>query len=74
MSRLPTVTARQLVKVLLRAGFSEGHQRGSHLTLYNQTTKRQTVVPMHPGDLHRGLLKAILKQAGISEEEFQKLL
>jgi predicted RNA binding protein YcfA (HicA-like mRNA interferase family) len=33
-----------------------------------------TVVPMHPGDFPRPLLSAILKQAGISVEEFRELL
>lgn len=74
MSRLPTVTPHKVVKALLRAGFFEDHQHGSHLTLYNPTTDRQTVVPMHAGDLHRGLLKGILKQAGLSEDEFRGLL
>jgi predicted RNA binding protein YcfA (HicA-like mRNA interferase family) len=74
MSRLPALTARQMVKALLKAGFLEEHQRGSHLSLCHPVTHRVTVVPMHPGDLHRGLMKAILKQAGLSEEEFRKFL
>ena len=74
MSRLPTITAKQLVKALLKAGFLEEHQRGSHLGLYQPATHRQTVVPMHTGDLPRGLVKAILKQAGLSEDDFRRLL
>ena len=74
MSRLPTVSARELVKALLKAGFVKEHQRGSHLNLYNQQTGGQTVVLMHSGDLHRGLVKDILKQADITEEEFRRLL
>lgn len=72
--RLPQLSARQLIRALLRAGFIEEHQRGSHLSLTNPNTGRQTVVPVHPGDLNRGLLKAILKQTGISEEELRELL
>ena len=52
----------------------EQSQRGSHLRLFNPTSEHQTEIPMHPGDVPRGLLKAILKQAGISEDEFRKLL
>jgi len=74
MSRLPTLTAKQLLKALLKAGFVEERQRGSHLSLYHPGTRRQTVVPMHSGDLHRGLLKAIVKEAGLTEEQFRKLL
>jgi predicted RNA binding protein YcfA (HicA-like mRNA interferase family) len=72
--RLPTVTAKQTLKALLRAGFIEEHQRGSHLSLYHPLTHKQTTIPMHGGDLNRSLLKAILKQAGITEEEFKRLL
>jgi mRNA interferase HicA len=74
MSRLPTVTPKQVVKALLKGGFIQEHQRGSHLSLYHPETRRQTVVPMHVGDLHRGLLKTIIKQAGLTEDEFRELL
>jgi predicted RNA binding protein YcfA (HicA-like mRNA interferase family) len=72
--RLPTVDATRLVRALKRAGFVEGDQRGSHLTLWNPHTATQTTVPMHGGDVKRGLMKQILKQAGLSEAEFRKLL
>ncbi len=68
------VNARQLVRALLKAGFQEKKQRGSHLRLYNTATEHQTEIPIPPGDVPRGLLKAILKQAGISEEDFRDLL
>jgi len=74
MSRLGTVTPRQTVAALKKAGFEELSQRGSHLHLYHPQTKVHTIVPMHARDLHRGLLKAILKQAGLSEEQFRNLL
>lgn len=68
------LAAKQVVKALLKSGFIQEHQRGSHLSLYNPGTRRQTVVPMHAGDLHRGLLKAIIKQAGLTEDQFRELL
>jgi predicted RNA binding protein YcfA (HicA-like mRNA interferase family) len=74
MSRLPTVKPREAVAALKKAGFLEHHQRGSHLYLWHPAKHRMTSVPMHPGDLHRGLLKAILKQADLSEAEFRELL
>ncbi|WP_373836070.1 type II toxin-antitoxin system HicA family toxin, partial [Jeotgalibaca arthritidis] len=40
-------------------------QDGSHLTMRNENTKKQTVVPMHNQDLARGTEHAILKQAGL---------
>jgi mRNA interferase HicA len=74
MSKLPAVTARQVVSVLKQVGFVERRKRGSHLRMFNPATKRQTVVPMHSGDLKRGTLGGILSQAGISDEEFRALL
>lgn len=74
MSRLPTVTPRQMVAALKRASFVEHHSRGSHLYLWNPTTKRMTTVSMHARDLKRGLMKKILGQAGLTDDEFQELL
>lgn len=74
MSRLPSVKPRQAVRALKRAGFEEHHQRGSHLYLRHPETRRMTSVPMHPGDLPRGTLRAILHQVGITPEEFARLL
>lgn len=68
------VDAVKLVRALKRAGFVEGDQRGSHLTLWHPTNGSQTTVPVHGGDVKRGLMKLILKQAGLSENDFRKLL
>jgi len=74
MSRLPTVKPRQVVRALKRAGFEEHHQRGSHLYLRHPDSRLMTSVPMHPGDLPKGTLRAILRQVEISVEEFIELL
>ena len=74
MSRLPQVNPRKLVSALKKAGFKEYDQNGSHLILVDEERDLQTSVPIHSGDIGRGLLKKILKQAGLSEEEFRKLL
>jgi predicted RNA binding protein YcfA (HicA-like mRNA interferase family) len=51
------------------------HQKGSHRYYASPTTgKIVTSVPMHPGDLKRPLLKKIIKDVGLSEEEFRALL
>jgi predicted RNA binding protein YcfA (HicA-like mRNA interferase family) len=72
--RLPTLTPQRIVKALKRAGFVEVDQKGSHLLLEHPETKLQTTVPMHGRDLKRPLMKAILKQAGLSEKMFRELL
>jgi len=74
MSRLPSVTPRQMVRVLLRAGFVEHHQRGSHIYFWHESQKRMTSVSMHAKDLKRGTLHAILQQAGLSEDKFRDLI
>jgi predicted RNA binding protein YcfA (HicA-like mRNA interferase family) len=62
------------VAVLKRLVFAEHHQKGSHLFLWNSQSHRMTTVPEHPGDLKMGTLRAIIKQAGVGEEEFINLL
>jgi len=44
------------------------------MSLKNPISGRRTTVPIHGGDIKRGLLKQILKQAGLSEREFRELL
>jgi predicted RNA binding protein YcfA (HicA-like mRNA interferase family) len=72
--RLPSVTPRQILRALLRAGFIENRTKGSHVDLIHPITRRRTTVAMHPKDLSRALVKEILKQSGLSEEELHELL
>ena len=65
-------TAREIVSFLKRKGFIEKRQAGSHLVLQHSGTKLRTVVPMHPGDLPKGLVHRILKDAGYSLEDLRK--
>jgi predicted RNA binding protein YcfA (HicA-like mRNA interferase family) len=74
MSRLGQVRPRELISALKRFGFVEAGQIGSHRILVCEERDLQTSVPMHPGDIGRGLLKKILKQVGLSEDQFRKLL
>jgi predicted RNA binding protein YcfA (HicA-like mRNA interferase family) len=74
MIRLPTASAHDVLNALTRAGFEITNRRGSHVRLVHRTTRLKTVVPIHPGDLSRPLMKKILKQCGLSEDEFRALL
>jgi len=59
------------VRKLKRLGFRfERQAAGIHEIWFNPDTNRYTTVPKHPGDMPEGTLRAILKQAGISSEEF----
>lgn len=74
MTRLPGVRPRELVAALKRDGFVEHHQKGSHLYLWHPQKRRMTSVPMHPGDVNRKLVLAILDQAGLAPEDLLRLL
>jgi predicted RNA binding protein YcfA (HicA-like mRNA interferase family) len=75
MTRLPTLNARKVIQALKRAGFEEVRQhRSSHLFLANKAKNLETCVPIHGGDLGRSLVRAIIQQAGLTEEEFRNLL
>jgi predicted RNA binding protein YcfA (HicA-like mRNA interferase family) len=65
-------SAREVLAKLLRAGFVEARQTGSHKVL-RHPDGRQTYVAMHPGTLPTGTFRKILKQAGFSEEQFRSL-
>ena len=73
MTRLPTLRPREVVRALEEAGFHRHRQSGSHLTM-KHPDGRLAILPIHPSDLKREVMKAIIKQAGLSEEEFRKLL
>jgi predicted RNA binding protein YcfA (HicA-like mRNA interferase family) len=74
MSRSSNLTPKQVLKALLKGGFVQRHQAGTHLTLRHPDTGRHVTVPLHPGDLFRELLKDLIKDAGMTEEQFQALL
>jgi predicted RNA binding protein YcfA (HicA-like mRNA interferase family) len=75
MTKLPAFTAREVIKKLKKAGFAFDRQaKGSHEIWYDPTTKRRTTIPNHPGvDIPKGTLSAIIKEAGLTEDEFLAL-
>jgi len=64
-------TARDLVRFLRRQGYRQARQAGSHLILVHPTRPMQ-VIPVHHGDLPKGLFLRILKDAGFTLEDFRK--
>ena len=74
MPRLPRLTARQIIAVLEKVGFSLARQSGSHMIFKNPAGKRATV-PYHVSKtLHPKVLKSILRDADLSVEDLEKLL
>jgi len=75
MAKLPIVRAEEVLKALLKVGFYIHHQTGSHVRLFHETKLDLNItIPIHSKDIPRGTLKRILKQAGLSTEEFLRLL
>ena len=74
MGRLAGFTAAQVKRKLRRAGFAFDRQaRGSHEIWWNSETRARTTVPNHPGDLPEGTVRAIIRQARITTDEFLEL-
>ena len=67
MPKLPVVSGKECRKALGKLGFEEVRQRGSHLVM--KRNEAGCVVPMH-AEIKTGTLSGILKQAGVSVEEF----
>jgi predicted RNA binding protein YcfA (HicA-like mRNA interferase family) len=74
--RLPVANGRDVVRALTRAGFVVDRIVGSHHVLaYPSDPTRTVVVPVHAGrDLKPGTMRAIIRQAGLSVEDFSDLL
>ncbi len=70
MTRLPIVNAASMEAVLLRLGFIEVRQKGSHV-FYRHPDGRTTTVPWHGArDLARPLIREILREIELTPDEF----
>ena len=73
-SRLPRVTAAQVISVLEAIGFFLTRQSGSH-KIYKNSADRRVTVPFHSGKtLHLKTLKSIINDSGLTVDEFIDLL
>lgn len=74
MSVLPRLSGRDVVKALAKCGYEKDRQKGSHIVLRQVVQPhRRLVVPDHK-EVAKGTLRKIIKQAGLTVEEFEKLL
>ena len=74
MSGLPRISGRDAIAALAKVGFEKDGQKGSHVVLrYRAPPYRRIVVPDHR-ELAAGTLRAIIRQAGLTVEEFSALL
>ena len=70
---LPVISGRRCVAALSKAGFTLVRQRGSHMLVQRVAPATTLSVPDH-NELDRGTLRAIIRQAGLTVEEFLGLL
>jgi predicted RNA binding protein YcfA (HicA-like mRNA interferase family) len=74
MTPLPVVKARECITALQRAGFYIDRQKGSHVTFVRDKPFARTTVPNHNKPLKPGTLRQIIKDAGLTVDEFIDLL
>lgn len=74
MPKLPVVSGVEVAKALAKIGYEVDHQTGSHLILrQKEYPHRRITVPMHR-EVAKGTLRAIIRQAGLTVEEFMELV
>lgn len=73
MSKLPSISGKACIKALEKLGFYQKRQEGSHIIMRRDKPFLQVVVPNH-SEIAKGTLRAIIRDLGVSVEEFVSLL
>ena len=74
MSKLPSVSGLEVVKALSKNGYEVDHQTGSHIILrQKESPHRRITVPNHK-EIAKGTLRAIVRQCGLTIDEFVEIL
>ena len=74
MSELPRISGREVVKSLTKIGYEQDRQRGSHIILRQTASPhRRVTVPDHK-EIAKGTLRAIIRETGLTVDEFKDLL
>ena len=71
MPKLPRLSGKECIRALERLGFLKIRQKGSHVVMGRASTG--CVVPLHK-EIKPGTLSGIIKQAGVSTDDFIKHL
>jgi predicted RNA binding protein YcfA (HicA-like mRNA interferase family) len=74
LSKLPLVSGREVVRALAKIGYERDRQRGSHIVLRQVAEPhRRLTVPDHD-EIAKGTLRSIIRESGLTVEEFVDLL
>ena len=74
MSIIPILSPKEILAILLKAGFKIVGQKGSHIRLKHPLTNKTTTVALHNKDFSRKMISKILKQTGLTVNKLLKLL
>ncbi len=75
MPKLPVLSGKELIKILLKLGYEHVRTRGSHIILVKQTEKGKKTIPVpNHKELAKGTLKAIMSQADLNLDDLLNLL
>jgi len=69
MARLPVISGAQAIKAFHRAGWRAVRQSSSHVIMVKEGKDTTLSIPTHP-TLKRGLLRRLIRDAGMSVDEF----
>jgi predicted RNA binding protein YcfA (HicA-like mRNA interferase family) len=73
MAQLPVCSGADAIRAFERAGWMRVRQRGSHVTLYREGVALVLTIPLHEA-LDRGLLRGLIRKAGLTVDQFADLL
>lgn len=73
MPKLPVVSAQECIKALSKVGFEIKRQKGSHITLIRDSPHARVTIPNHK-EVKSGMLRRIIRDAGLTVAEFVELL
>ncbi|HEY6191755.1 MAG TPA: type II toxin-antitoxin system HicA family toxin [Bacteroidota bacterium] len=74
MSKLPVLSGQEVIRVLRRIGYEPDHQRGSHIIMrHGEPPYRRVSIPNHR-EIARGTLRSIIREVGLTVEEFVSLV
>jgi predicted RNA binding protein YcfA (HicA-like mRNA interferase family) len=73
VAKLPRISGMKAVKAFNKSGWSVARQTGSHIIMIKNDYKVILSVPIH-NELDRGTLRKLIKSAGLTVEDFVKLL
>lgn len=74
MSKLPVVSGRDAIRAFTKVGYDVDHQTGSHVILrHRDRPHRRLSVPDHR-ELARGTLRKLIREAGLTVEQFRSIL